>query len=330
MSETHDANERSRRVREYLLGTGTLEEMEEVHRLIAESPDWQQALAREQQGLDILDCLQPERSVRDLSATVMARLEELPGDQERPVPLRRYFSQFAAVVATVLILAAIVLPALSRMRVTPNRASSANNLKQLGIVFKIYANASKGEVYPPLAPYEGVWMFDLSTVYPVYLTDLSILVDPSLPDASKLVEELNRLANTEPIDWEAMTRIAARSYTYTGYAANSEADIRAIADNRRLLASAEIAHDVHANGNTVYRLREGIERFFLSDINNPAATAAAQASIPVLVETRGPRKSSDMPAGYNVLYMDGHVSLIRQNEAFPIQDKVQELLGQPK
>jgi len=327
MSATHDANERSRMVREYLLGTGTLEEMEEVHRLIAESPEWQQALAREQQGLDILDSLKPERPTRDLAASVMERLEELPGDQERPVPFRRYVLQFAA---TVIVVAAIVLPALGRAREASSRASSANNLKQLGIVFKMYANESKGEIYPPLAPYAGVWMFDLSTVYPMYLTDLSILVDPSLPDASKLVEELNRLANTQPIDWEAMTRIAARSYTYTGYAANSEADIRAIADSRRLLASAETAHDVAANGGTVYRLREGIERFFISDINNPAASASAQASIPVLTETRGPRKSSGESAGYNVLYMDGHVSLLRQNEAFPVQDKVQELLRQPK
>ncbi len=58
--------------------------------------------------------------------------------------------------------------------------------------------------------------------------------------------------------------------------------------------------------------------------------AVRQASIPVLVETRGPRKSSRMPAGYNVLYMDGHVSLLRQNEAFPVQDKVQRLLSPPE
>ena len=35
-------------------------------------------------------------------------------------------------------------------------------------------------------------------------------------------------------------------------------------------------------GNTVYRLREGIERFTITDINNPAASATAQSDIFVM------------------------------------------------
>ncbi len=62
-------------------------------------------------------------------------------------------------------------------------------------------------------------------------------------------------------------------------------------------------------GDTVYRLREGIERFMVTDINNPAASAGAQSDIPVMWDhlTAQIMGSSHVPAGMNVLYMDGHV-----------------------
>jgi prepilin-type processing-associated H-X9-DG protein len=71
---------------------------------------------------------------------------------------------------------------------------------------------------------------------------------------------------------------------------------------------------------TLYRLREGIERFFITDINNPAASAKAQSVIPVMMDvvasgysdfdpaaSGGQVKFNHMPGGGNVLYMDGHV-----------------------
>ena len=48
------------------------------------------------------------------------------------------------------ILAATLLPALARARESARRSSCQNNLKQMGIVFKMYANESKGEKYTPL------------------------------------------------------------------------------------------------------------------------------------------------------------------------------------
>jgi len=81
---------------------------------------------------------------------------------------------------------------------------------------------------------------------------------------------------------------------------------------------------------TVYRLREGIERFFITDINNPATSAMAQSEIPVMydVTSQNISQSSNwdttyshynhVPGGGNVLYMDGHVEFLKYPDKYPV------------
>jgi prepilin-type processing-associated H-X9-DG protein len=71
----------------------------------------------------------------------------------------------------------------------------------------------------------------------------------------------------------------------------------------------------NGGGPTIYRLREGIERFLITDINNPAASAQAQSELVVMFDQIGTGAGvalmNHVPGGLNVLYMDGHVRFVR-------------------
>jgi len=79
---------------------------------------------------------------------------------------------------------------------------------------------------------------------------------------------------------------------------------------------------------TVYRRnREGIERFFITDINNAGASATAQSSIAIMwdawadninfYEANSTASFNHIPGGSNVLYMDGHVEYVKYKNKYP-------------
>ena len=62
------------------------------------------------------------------------------------------------------------------------------------------------------------------------------------------------------------------------------------------------------------RLKEGVERFFITDINNPAAGAQAASTIPIMWDELSGDEATHfnhIPGGCNVLYMDGHVEFLK-------------------
>lgn len=186
----------------------------------------------------------------------------------------------------------------------PDYEIAEDTLKQMGIVFKMFASEHSG-LYPEISQTPGVFAPDMTAIYPEYVTD------------GKIVQWVGGRQNARVV--------------YLGYAVTGAEGGMAVLDAYQEygpegLAGADIAlpEGTSADGlDHVHRMREGVERFFITDIDDPTAGARAQSAIPLMWEMPGAHSES----GGFVLFMDGHTEWREYPGEFPMSPEFVERLS---
>lgn len=203
------------------------------------------------------------------------------------------------------------------------------------------------------------FFFQGHTMYPEYLSDINVLFCPSSRYTASDIESGVYNCRSDP------TRICTyrfdrRSYIYLCWVTTPElftqagvdpnkpdfqvADLNPVAKAIFLdlyhgsgtfdigahsaMVDRDIPYSEYASGDpsVLYRVRQGVERYFITDINDPAASAKAETSIPVMFDeirfklnvSWNMSRMNHSPGGGNVLFMDGHVSFIKYPGTWPV------------
>ncbi len=267
--------------------------------------------------------------------------------------------ELLVVLAIISILAGMLLPGLARGREAARRVSCANNLRQMAMVFKMYNSEHAGN-YPTLQrhvgplcnePNPGVLFFDGPSVYPEYLTESRILACPSGATALDEVRtgRWNRPdgRNGSRVDGSTNPCLFDQiSYFYVSWILDQnwieEPGTRDVshrfADALKKRITTKNIDDFEASLKFIdefdeehecLRMRDGVERFMIKDVNNPSLSKISQSIYPVMFDRVDTKAIgfNHVPGGANVLYMDGHVEFVKYPGEYPVSRAWAELVN---
>jgi len=176
-----------------------------------------------------------------------------------------------------------------------------------------------------------LFVFDGRAMYPEYLPDAEVLVCPSDLDGPSRFEE--GIWNPPPPE-EGLPRpnfvdpclFTPLSYLYVPWVIRFDWMLDDATFDLDEAFSKGLVGAAFGRGEGDWRfedeegrdimvpyMRQGVSRFLITDINNPARGHISESRIPVMFDMVSiyPERFNHVPGGGNILYMDGHVAFER-------------------
>ena len=223
-----------------------------------------------------------------------------PGSIRRAAKTAGYFFAGIAIAVVVLLVIEYRIQHAPEQKPLLFQSESAAFFAPMYTAFKAYANESAGEMYPPCDSRPGYFLPDMEAL------------GEYLSDTAEGRGAKNYLAGNSGVQ-----------VCYLGFAlSNEDQAIKLLDEIERQGWEATRQREVQFEGVSSaadadklgLRLREGIERFFITDIGNPVASPMWQSSLPILWELPN---ETDRKGGW-VLYMDGTTEWMPYPGDFPM------------
>jgi hypothetical protein len=234
----------------------------------------------------------------------------------------------------------------------PHKPSCQNNMKEIALICKMFKNDHPARGFPALASEPGRLMFadqrpwyrySICNELVYYGRTFVCFSDKELwarlvPDYPKPHSRDQRwiFMDYATVDGKEMgtfadTYLDDHSYFYLGYAVTNDQEMEAFAKAYRTVVGKEGCFDEDlptppgrgsGGGNTLLRLRSGVEQTLADSPEDPVAIAEMKSRIPVLIERVG---NHSRPGG-NVLFLDDHVDFLDYPGRWPMTEKTVAIL----